>query len=83
MSRYNLLKESDFIPNNHYSSIVYYTYPSSSRKAITDSVYFNKFSDFCGTSKNIDSIVCLSIIPKGHMESCKETILKITNTMTY
>ena len=39
MRRYNLLKESDIIPNNTYLAIVYYPYPSPNRNAMTEFIY--------------------------------------------
>ena len=62
MRRYNLLKESDIIPNNRYLAIVYYPYPSPNRNAMTEYVYFDEYRDFCGTSKDIGLIVDESII---------------------
>ena len=62
MRKYNLLKESDIIPNNHYLAIVHYPYPSPNRNAMAEYVYVDKYGDFCGTSKDISSIVDESVI---------------------
>lgn len=62
MRRYNLLKESDIIPNNHYLAIVYYPYPSPNRNAMTEYIYVNEYGDFCGTSKHIGLLVDESVI---------------------
>lgn len=62
MRRYNLLKESDIIPNNTYLAIVYYPYPSPNRNAMTEFVYVDEYGDFGGTSNDIGSIVDESII---------------------
>lgn len=62
MRKYNLLKESDIIPNNHYFAIVYYPYPSPNRNAMVELVYCNQDKDFFGTSRDIEEIVDESII---------------------
>lgn len=62
MRRYNLLKESDIIPNNHYLAIVHYSYPSSNRNAMAEFVYCNQDKHFCGTLKDIGLIVDESVI---------------------
>lgn len=62
MRKYNLLKESDIIPNNHYLAIVYYPYPSPNRNAMAEYIYFNEYRDFCGTVKDIGLIVDESVI---------------------
>lgn len=62
MRRYNLLKESDIIPNNTYLAIVYYPYPSPNRNAMTEFIYVDEYGDICGTSKDVSLIVDESII---------------------
>lgn len=62
MRRYNLLKESDIIPNNTYLAIVYYHYPSPNRNAMTEFIYVDEYGDICGTSKDVSLIVDENII---------------------
>lgn len=62
MRKYNLLKESDMIPNNHYLAIVYYPYLSPNRNTMTEFIYYNQYKDFGGTDKDIERIVDESVI---------------------
>ena len=57
MRRYNLLKESDIVPNNYYVGIVYYPCVSPNRSPMEDTIFVDKYRNFYGISKCIETLV--------------------------
>ena len=62
MKKYTLLTKADLIPGERYDAIVFYPHTSPNRNPMVESVYYDKFKQWCGTDKEISVIIDESVI---------------------